>query len=168
MVVVVVADTSYEAINQAVHDDAARRNIVCNVEDVTHLCTYIYPAVIRRGDVTVAVSTGGASPALARKFREMLSGTSPVANRHPAMEFADLAGILHDTRQELRSKGISLTLDHFQACITDELVDLVQSGKEDEARDILMADLLKGTTCDCEPGTCKMWMEMASSQASSV
>jgi siroheme synthase-like protein len=166
--VVVVADTSDEAINQAVHDDAARRNIVCNVEDVTHLCTYIYPAVIRRGDVTVAVSTGGASPALARKFREMLSGTSPVANRHGAMEFADLAGILHDTRQELRSKGISLTLDHFQACITDNLVDLVQSGKEAEARDILMADLLKGTTCDCEPGTCKMWMEMASNQASSV
>ena len=166
--VVVVADTSDEAINQAVHDDAARRNIVCNVEDVTHLCTYIYPAVIRRGDVTVAVSTGGASPALARKFREMLSGTSPVANRHGAMEFADLAGILHDTRQELRSKGISLTLDHFQACITDELVDLVQSGKEAEARDILMADLLKGTDCDCEPGTCKMWMEMASDQASSV
>jgi siroheme synthase-like protein len=165
--VVVVADTSDEAINQAVHDDAARRNIVCNVEDVTHLCTYIYPAVIRRGDVTVAVSTGGASPALARKFREMLSGTSPVTNRHPAMEFADLGSILADTRQELRSKGIKLTLDHFQACITDELVDLVQSGKEAEARDILMADLLKGTDCDCEPGTCKMWMEMASNQASS-
>jgi precorrin-2 dehydrogenase/sirohydrochlorin ferrochelatase len=166
--VVVVADTSNEAINQAVHDDAARRNIVCNVEDVTHLCTYIYPAVIRRGDVTVAVSTGGASPALARKFREMLSGTSPVTNRHPAMEFADLAGILSDTRQELRSRGISLTLDHFQACITDELVDLVQSGKEAEARDILMADLLKGTDCDCQSGTCKMWMEMASVQASSA
>ena len=165
---VVVADTSDEAVNDAVHAEAARRNVVCNVEDVTHLCTFIYPAVIRRGDVTVAVSTGGASPALARKFREMLSGTSPVANRHGAMEFADLANILSDTRQELRRRGITLTLDHFQACITDELVDLVQAGRESEARDILMADLLRGTDCDCAPGTCKMWIEMALPQAASV
>ncbi len=162
---IVVADASDEAVNEAVHSEAARRNVVCNVEDVTHLCTFIYPSVIKRGDVTVAVSTGGASPALARKFREMLSGTSPVTNRHAVMEFADLAGILSDTRQELRRRGIRLTLDHFQACITDELVDLVQSGREQEAREVLMVDLLKGVDCDCEHGTCRMWVEMASTRA---
>lgn len=165
---VVVADTSDEAVNQAVHDEAARRNVVCNVEDVTHLCTFIYPSVVRRGDITVAVSTGGASPALARKFREMLSGTSPVENRHSVMEFADLAHILSDTRLELRQRGITMTLDHFQACITDELVDLVQAGRETEAREVLMADLLKGVDCDCSPGTCKMWIEMAAAPAASV
>ena len=160
---VVVADTSDDGVNRAVNEEALRRNVVCNVEDVTHLCTFIYPSVVRRGDVTVAVSTGGASPALARKFREMLSGVSPVTNRHSVMEFADLAPILSDTRLELRRRGIRLTLDHFQACITDELVDLVQAGREPEARDRLMADLLKGVDCDCDPGTCRMWIDMADS-----
>ncbi len=160
-VLVVVADTSDETVNAAVNAEAARRNVVCNVEDVTHLCTFIYPSVVRRGDVTVAVSTGGASPALARKFREMLSGSSPVANRHSVMEFADLAPILSDTRLELRRRGIRLELDHFQACITDELVDLVQAGREAEARERLMADLLIGAECGCEPGSCRMWNEMA-------
>ena len=165
---VVVADTSDEGVNRAVHNEAKRRNVVCNVEDVTHLCTFIYPSVVRRGDVTVAVSTGGASPALARKFREMLGGTSPVTNRHSAMEFADLAPILSDTRLELRRRGIKLALDHFQACITDELVDLVQAGRETEARDKLMTDLLRGADCDCEPGTCRMWVEMADAEAARV
>ncbi len=165
---VVVADTSDEEVNRTVHGEASRRNVVCNVEDVTHLCTFIYPSVVRRGDVTVAVSTGGASPALARKFREMLSGTSPVTNRHSAMEFADLAPILSYTRLELRRRGIKLALDHFQACITDELVDLVQAGREAEARDVLMTDLLKGADCDCDPGTCRMWIEMAEAEAARV
>ena len=160
-VLVVVADTTDDDVNRAVNADAIRRNVVCNVEDVTHLCTFIYPSVVRRGDVTVAVSTGGASPALARKFREMLSGTSPVSNRHSVMEFADLATILSETRLELRRRGIRIELDHFQACITDELVDLVQAGQEDEARDKLLADLLAGAECECEPGTCVAWQEMA-------
>ena len=167
-VLVVVADTSDEGVNLAVNAEAMRRNVVCNVEDVTHLCTFIYPSVVRRGDVTVAVSTGGASPALARKFREMLSGSSPVANAHPVMDFADLAPILSDTRLELRRRGIRLELDHFQACITDELVDLVQSGREAEARDRLMADLLIGADCGCDPGTCRMWTEMAEAGAASA
>ncbi len=165
---VVVADTSDEEVNRAVHNEAGQRNVVCNVEDVTHLCTFIYPSVVRRGDVTVAVSTGGASPALARKFREMLGGTSPVTNRHSAMEFADLAPILSDTRLELRRRGVKLALDHFQACITDELLDLVQAGREIEARNKLMTDLLKGADCDCEPGTCRMWIEMAEAETAHV
>ena len=50
--------------------DAAARLIFCNVEDVPELCTFILPALHRRGDITVAVSTGGASPALAQWLRD--------------------------------------------------------------------------------------------------
>tara|TARA_Y100001936_G_scaffold92352_1_gene90879 strand:+ start:763 stop:1482 length:720 start_codon:yes stop_codon:yes gene_type:complete len=158
---VIVMDTSDSSINHAVNQEASERNIVCNVEDVTNLCTFITPAIVRRGDVTVAISTSGTSPALARKFREVLSGTSPINNTHSIMEFADLTEILSDTRKELMDKKIKLNLDHFQACITDELVDLVQEGKKDQARKTLMKNLLKGTSCNCAPEFCQMLADMS-------
>ena len=134
---------------------------MCNVEDVTNLCTFITPAIVRRGDVTVAISTSGTSPALARKFREVLSGTSPINNAHSIMEFADLTEILSDTRKVLMDRKIKLNLDHYQACITDELVELVHEGKNDQAREILMNNLLKGTSCNCPPDFCQMLSDMS-------
>ena len=62
--IVIVADTSDPAINDAISVEAAERNVLLNVMDVTHLCTFIAPALIQREDVTVAVSTAGTSPAL--------------------------------------------------------------------------------------------------------
>lgn len=159
--IVIVMDTSDSSINHAVHKEASERNIVCNVEDVTNLCTFITPAIVRRGDVTVAISTSGTSPALARKFREVLSGTSPINNAHSIMEFADLTEILSDTRKVLMDRKIKLNLDHYQACITDELVELVHEGKNDQAREILMNNLLKGTSCNCPPDFCQMLSDMS-------
>ena len=64
---VVVVD---RAQGERVFADATERRIFCNVEDVPELCTFILPALHRRGDITVAVSTGGASPALAQWLRD--------------------------------------------------------------------------------------------------
>ena len=72
--IAIVADTSDDAVNQAVSEEARERNVPLNVADVTELCTWITPSVARRGEVIVATSTGGASPALARRFREILNG----------------------------------------------------------------------------------------------
>jgi precorrin-2 dehydrogenase len=55
---------------ERVFADAAERRVFCNVEDVPELCTFILPALHRRGDITVAVSTGGASPVLAQWLRD--------------------------------------------------------------------------------------------------
>jgi precorrin-2 dehydrogenase / sirohydrochlorin ferrochelatase len=55
---------------ERVFADASARRIFCNVEDVPELCTFILPALHRRGDITIAVSTGGASPALAQWLRD--------------------------------------------------------------------------------------------------
>ena len=160
--IAIVADTSDGKINRAVRDEAKERNVPLNVADVTHLCTWIAPAVVRRGDVTVAVSTGGASPALARRFREELSGASRVKSTHDVMEYADLAPLLSDARKDLVRRGVSLNTDHWQACLTDDLVDLVQAGKTEEARDALMSRLLVGADCDCQDGVCRMWEDMTS------
>jgi precorrin-2 dehydrogenase / sirohydrochlorin ferrochelatase len=52
--------------------DARERHVFCNVEDVPELCTFILPAIHRRGPITLAVSTDGASPALAQRLRDDL------------------------------------------------------------------------------------------------
>ncbi len=159
--VAIVADTSDDAVNHAVSEEARERNVPLNVADVTYLCTWITPSVARRGDVIVATSTGGASPALARRFREILNGECRLESRHELMDFADLAPLLSEARLQLLDKGIRLNLDHWQACLTDELIDLVQSGDIERAKGVLMDSLLVGTTCDCADGVCEMYEEMA-------
>ena len=159
--ITIVADTSDEAVNNAVSEEAHERNVPLNVADVTHLCTWITPSVARRGEVIVATSTGGASPALARRFREILNGECRLESRHELMDFADLAPLLSETRLKLLDQGIRLNLDHWQACLTDELIDLVQAGDVERARKILMESLLVGTTCDCADDVCEIYEEMA-------
>ena len=159
--IAIVADTSDDAVNQAVSAEARERNVPLNVADVTELCTWITPSVARRGEVIVATSTGGASPALARRFREILNGECRLDSRHELMDFADLAPLLSDARKQLLDNGIRLNLDHWQACLTDELIDLVQSGDIERASQVLMDSLLVGTTCDCSDSVCTMYEEMA-------
>lgn len=65
----VVAATEDRAVNEQVHRDAEERAMLCNVADVPDLCNFILPAVHREGDIAIAVSTSGASPALAQRIR---------------------------------------------------------------------------------------------------
>ncbi len=69
----VVAATSTTAVNERVYADAEARGMLCNVVDVPHLCSFILPAVHREGPIAVAVSTGGASPALAQHLRDEIA-----------------------------------------------------------------------------------------------
>ena len=69
----VVAATPDRALNERIFRDAERRAMLCNVADVPELCNFILPAVHREGTIAVAVSTGGASPALAKRLREQIA-----------------------------------------------------------------------------------------------
>lgn len=163
--VAIVADTSDDAANRAVSKEARERNVPLNVADVTELCTWITPSVARRGEVVVATSTGGASPALARLFREVLNGTSRMKSTRGLMELADLAPLLSDAREELRDRGVRIPPDHWQASITDDLIGLVQANEYDQAKQMLMEDLLVGAACDCAGGICRMYEEAAQPNA---
>jgi precorrin-2 dehydrogenase/sirohydrochlorin ferrochelatase len=68
----VIASTNNEAINQKVAFDAGKRNIIVNVVDYPELCSFIVPSTINRGDLCISISTGGASPAVAKRIREEL------------------------------------------------------------------------------------------------
>lgn len=67
-----VVATSSRTLNERIYHEARKRGVLCNVVDVPDLCDFFYPAVVRRGDLQIAVSTAGQSPSLAQKIREQL------------------------------------------------------------------------------------------------
>jgi precorrin-2 dehydrogenase/sirohydrochlorin ferrochelatase len=68
----VIAATDDEEVNKKVSLDAGKRNIIVNVVDRPELCSFIVPSTVNRGDLCISISTGGASPALAKSIREEL------------------------------------------------------------------------------------------------
>jgi len=68
----VIASTDDEALNWRISRECADRGIPCNIVDQPEKCSFIVPAMFTQGDLTVAISTGGSSPALARKIRQGL------------------------------------------------------------------------------------------------
>src|SRR3989338_1225361 len=68
----VIAATDNEAVNEKVALDAGKRNLIVNVVDHPELCSFIVPSTINRGDLCISISTGGASPAVAKSIREKL------------------------------------------------------------------------------------------------
>ena len=67
-----VVATASRSLNERVYLEAQERGVLCNVVDVPDLCDFFYPAVVRRGDLQIAISTAGQSPSLAQKLRQQL------------------------------------------------------------------------------------------------
>jgi len=67
-----VVATASPSLNNFIYDEAHRRGVLCNVVDVPEYCDFYYPAVVRRGDLQIAISTAGQSPSLAQKLRQQL------------------------------------------------------------------------------------------------
>jgi len=67
-----VVATASRALNVSIYRVAQRRGVLCNVVDVPEYCDFYYPAVVRRGDLQIAISTNGRSPSLSQKLRQQL------------------------------------------------------------------------------------------------
>lgn len=67
-----IVATDSNNLNQLVYREAKQRGVLCNVVDVPEYCDFFYPAVVRRGDLQIAISTNGQSPSLAQKLRQQL------------------------------------------------------------------------------------------------
>lgn len=134
-----IAATDDASVNRAVAEEAARERVLLNVIDQPELCTFIAPAVARRGPVTLAISTGGASPALARKLRQSLEKG---CGDGCALAYADLAGIAADARQELRRRKARVPAARWQQCMDGALLEMVRRGEVEEARKLLVSRLL--------------------------
>ncbi len=87
----VIAATDDTDVNIAVFDDAERRAMLVNVVDVPPLCNFILPAIVRTGPLAIAISTAGASPALAKRMKREIEGQF-------GAPYARLAVLLNDVR----------------------------------------------------------------------
>ena len=74
----VVAATNVPAVNRAVFREATEKGILCNAVDDPPFCDFYFPSVVRRGDLQIAISTAGASPALAQKIRKEINAQLPL------------------------------------------------------------------------------------------
>ena len=89
-----------------------------------------------------------------------------MGSRFRAIEYGDLAPLLSEVRTELLDRGIRPKPDHWQASITEDLMDMVRSGDVERARATLLSNLMIGADCDCPGRTCRMWEELAASSPS--
>lgn len=92
-----IAATDRAEVNRAVRREADARGLLCNVVDDPGLCTFTVPSVVRRGELAIAVSTGGASPVVARRIRrEIEAAYGP--------EWGALIALLRELRGELKAR----------------------------------------------------------------
>jgi precorrin-2 dehydrogenase / sirohydrochlorin ferrochelatase len=113
---VVIAATNRREVNAAVSAAAAEQSTLCNVADDSELCSFILPAITRRDPIVVAVSSGGASPALAKRIRD------DIATRIRP-EHADLAQRLAAMRPWAKHAfpTYEARRDYFEQLVTEAL-----------------------------------------------
>lgn len=95
----VVAATSDEGVNENVYIDAIKRNIPVNVVDDPEKCTFIFPSVIKRGALTIGISTSGVYPALSKRIRKI---TEDIFSE----EYTGILDLLADFRLKVRKSSL--------------------------------------------------------------
>ena len=130
----VMVATDDGAVNAAVSAEGRRRKIWVNAADDPVNCDFILPAVIRRGAITLAASTSGTSPALARRLREELEA-------YLTEEMPALAELLREVRADLRSRGIAPDAEVWQQAIDEDLRVLLAQRKHRQAKTRLLRAL---------------------------
>ena len=123
----VMVATDDDEVNALVAAEARERSIWVNCADDPARCDFILPSVLRRGPLTVAVSTGGASPTVAHMVREELEAVLPP-------DYAALTEVVADVRRGLREAGIALDAQRWRDALDGELKRLVAAGRPAEAR----------------------------------
>jgi len=130
----VIAATDDPAVNRAVYDAGSRAGIWVNGADDPANCSFTLPSVVRRGDLQVAVSTGGRSPALARWLRGRFE-------RELGPEYATLLDILATERDGLKAAGRSTEGLDWTSALDSDMLDLIRTGDLTSARERLQTCL---------------------------
>ncbi len=135
----VIAATNNASLNRRIHGDAVKSNILVNAADFPQACDFIVPSVIDRGDLLIAVSTSGKSPALARKIRkELETAFGP--------EYAVLLRLLGAVRKRLLSESNDPAAHKriFEKLVYSELPKMIQENQSEEINTLLRDILGQG------------------------
>jgi precorrin-2 dehydrogenase / sirohydrochlorin ferrochelatase len=130
--VLVFGATDHREVNVKIHNAAVERRIPCNIADVPDLCTFTVPAVITQGELLIAVSTGGSSPALARRIREDLQ-------KRFGPEYAEMTRVMGELRKLVLRTGSSS--DENKKLFTEIVDSEILSALRDNDRDKVLAIL---------------------------
>lgn len=130
----VLAATHERDVQEAVAQDAHRRRLLVNVADRTELCSFIAPSILTRGDLVIAISTGGASPALAQRLRRDLG-------KRIGRAYGDLLSLMSRLRGEILGRIPSQERRRrvFHRILDSGLLELLKQGKRIEAKRMLRA-----------------------------
>jgi siroheme synthase-like protein len=135
-VFIAIAATDDTDVNIRVYEDAERRAMLVNIVDVPPLCNFILPAIVRTGPLAIAISTAGASPALAKRIKREIAETY-------GEPYARLAELLNEVRGW--AKGTLPTYQDrkvfFESIVNGrpDPVELLRSGDEQAVRDLIAA-----------------------------
>jgi precorrin-2 dehydrogenase/sirohydrochlorin ferrochelatase len=140
---IAITATDDPTVNAQVARDGEAANVFVNSADDPANCSFILPAVVARGDLQVAISTNGRSPALAKWLRHRLE--RQITDVH-----AVLLDVLSDVRDEARHAFGTTEVDGWDDAIDNELLDLVDAGRTDEARDRVRRAIGLGIPTDRE------------------
>jgi siroheme synthase-like protein len=136
---IVIASTDDPCVNARVARDCRRRKVPVNVVDVTHLCEFIVPAIIEKGSIQIAISTGGKSPALGRTLKEDLQRTI-------GPEYAEVNDVLGTLRKEAK-RILPTDTDRkrfFDGIIAAGVLDMLRDGRKRDAYEAI------ARACDAE------------------
>jgi precorrin-2 dehydrogenase/sirohydrochlorin ferrochelatase len=135
----VIGATDDETLNHQISKDAERANILCNIADRPEVCNFVLPAIVRRGDLVITVSTSGKSPALAKHLRQKLETQF-------GPEYADFLLLMGAIRKKLLSQAHEPEAhkEIFHKLIDSNLIELIQAGKTGEINSVLYKILGEG------------------------
>jgi len=121
----VIVASSLPALNQLVFSEAQRQHVLCNVVDVPEQCDFFYPAIVKRGDLQIAISTSGQSPSLAQRLRQQLE-------RQFGLTYAKWVAELGETRREILKSRLTSEQKHelLKSLASREAFDAMVAGSE--------------------------------------
>jgi siroheme synthase-like protein len=131
---IVFVATDDKEVNGAAYLEGRQRGVWVNAADDPAHCDFILPSVLRRGDLAVAVSSGGNSPALARTIREELEF-------YFTGEYELLTKLAADVREELKRRSIVVPFETWRRALSGEVRQVLMRGDLARARVVLLKDL---------------------------
>jgi precorrin-2 dehydrogenase/sirohydrochlorin ferrochelatase len=135
----VIGATDSQELNFNIHAEAERRGLLCNIADRPEVCNFILPSIVNRGDLIIAISTSGKSPAFAKRLRKHLE-------KEFGNEYAEFLNLMGAIRKKLLSQ------DHepeahkhlFEQLIERDLVQMIRNGDTDNINSLLFEVLGEG------------------------
>jgi siroheme synthase-like protein len=129
-----VTATSSPAVNRAVFAAGEARRVWVNSADDPANCSFTLMSLVRRGDITVAIGTNGRSPALAAYLKDRI-------RQDLGPEYETLLEMLSEAREGMRSAGRSSEDADWRTALDSGILDLIRTGREAEARELLRSCL---------------------------